>query len=103
MYNPIVIYHVSGSRGKRVGDLSRGIGNLLAKVANEIPEGHLIFVPSELNSVDNLTRERTVQEQFDKNSKWFQPHKRFNEDGISHSARIQWKKINQLSLITVEE
>ena len=72
--------------------MCRGFGNLIAKVANEILEEHLKNFPSQFNSADNLTREKTVQEVFDENSTWFQPHKNFNQDGISHFEHIQWKK-----------
>ena len=66
--NTIVMDQVSGSREKGVSEMSRGFGYLIAKVANEIPEGHLKFVPSPFNSADNLTQEKTVQELFDENS-----------------------------------
>ena len=56
--NTIVMDQIAGSREKGVSDLSRGFGNLIAKVANEIPDGHLKFVPSQFNSADNLTREK---------------------------------------------
>ena len=83
--------------------MSRGFGNLIAKVANEIPEGHLKFVPSQFKSADNLTREKTVQEVFDENLTWFKPHKNFNQDGVPHFERIQWKKVRESTLLTAEE
>ena len=101
--NTIVMDQVSGSREKGVSEMSRGFGNLIAKVANEIPEGHLKFVPSQFNSADNLTREKTVQEVFDENSTWFKPHKNFNQDGVPHFERIQWKKVRESTLLTAEE
>ena len=33
----------------------------------------------------------------------FQPHENFNQDGIPHFERIQWKKVNEPLLIPVEE
>ena len=89
MDNSIVLDKIAASREKGVGEFSRGFSNLIAKVANEIPDGHLKFVPSQFNSADNLTQERTVQELFDKSSTWFQPHENFSQDGIPHFERIQ--------------
>ena len=66
--NTIVMDQIAGSREKGVSGLSRGFGNSIAKVANEIPDGHLNFVPSQFNSADNLTREKTVQQLFEEGS-----------------------------------
>ena len=66
--NTIVMDQITGSRGKGVSDLSRGFENFIAKVANEIPDRHLKFVPSQFNSAGNLTREKTVQELFEESS-----------------------------------
>ena len=73
--------------------MTRGVGNLIAKIAHEIPEGHLLFVPSEYNSADNLTRPKTTDELFAKESNWFQPHPSFNQIGIPKFHRMQMKKI----------
>ena len=64
----IVFDQASGSREKGVSDLSPGFENLIAKVANEVPDGSLRLVPSQLHLVDNLTREKAVQEPFDENA-----------------------------------
>ena len=58
--NTILMDQISGGREKGVSDLSQGFGNLIAKVAIEIPEGHRKFAPSKFDSADNLTREKAV-------------------------------------------
>ena len=40
---------------------------------------------------------------FDENSTWFKPHKNFNQDGVHHFERIQWKKVRESTLLTAEE
>ena len=88
-----MIDQISSCREKGISGLTRGVGNLIAKIAHEIPDGHLLFVPSEYNSADNLTRPKTTEELFAKDSNWFQPHQSFDQAGIPQFHRMQVKKI----------
>ena len=38
--NTIVIDQIQACREKGINGLTRGVGNLIAKIANEIPDGH---------------------------------------------------------------
>ena len=87
--NTIVLDQIAAGREKGVHELSRGFGNLIAKIANDIPAGHIKFVPSQFNSADNLTRAKTVEELFDQKATWFKPHANFNHIGAPHFERIQ--------------
>ena len=78
---------------KGINGLTRGVGNLIDKTTHEIPEGHLLFVPSEYNSADNLKRPKTTEELFAKDSNWFQPHPSFDQTGIPQFHKMQVKKI----------
>ena len=82
--NTVVIDQVISCREKGINGLKRGVGNLIAKIA---------FVPSEYNSADNLTRPKTTEELFAKDSNWFQPHPSFDQIGIPQFHRMQVKKI----------
>ena len=50
-------------------------------------------MPSEYNSADNLTRPKTTDELFAKESNWFQPHPSFNQIEILQFHRMQVKKV----------
>ena len=101
--NTIVLDQIAAGRKKGVNELSRGFGNLIAKIANDIPAGNIRFVPSQFNSADNLTRVRTVEELFDQQATWFKPHANFNQIETPHLERIQWKKVTENTMITTEE
>ena len=58
-------------REKGINGLTKGVENFIAKTANEVPDGHLKFVPSEYNSAEYLTRARTTEKLFATNSIWF--------------------------------
>ena len=45
--NTVVLDQIISCREKGINGLTRGVGNLIAKIAHEIPQGHLLFVPSE--------------------------------------------------------
>ena len=53
----------------------------------------MLFVPSEYNSADNLTRPKTTDELFATESNWFQPHPSFNQVEIPQFHRMQVKKV----------
>ena len=100
--NTIIIDQIVASREKGVSELTRGVGNLIARVANEISEGHLRFVPSEYNSADNLTRIRTVDELFKKEATWFRPHINFDQIGVPHFERMQIKKVFEHAMVATD-
>ena len=58
--NTIVIDQISSCREKGISGLTRGVGNLIAKIAHEIPDGHLLFVPSEYTFVHFCDSEQSV-------------------------------------------
>ena len=91
--NTIVIDQINSCRKKGISGLTRGIGNLTAKIAHEIPDGLRLFVPSDYNSAVNLIRPRITEELFAKDSSWFQPHPSFDPIGIPQFHRMQVKKI----------
>ena len=62
--NTVVLDQVISCREKGTNGLTRGVGNLIAKIAHEIPDGQLLFLPSEYNSADNLTRPKATDELF---------------------------------------
>ena len=66
---------------------------MIAKIVNDIPDGLCNFVPSEYNSVDNLTRIKTVNELVNASSTWFKPHPKFDQTGISVFDRVQIIKL----------
>lgn len=84
---------IESCRQNGIASLTRGVGNLIAKIANDVPADHLLFCPSECNSADNLTRIRTVDDIFSKNSTWFTPHLHFNQPGVPKFERVQMKKV----------
>ena len=91
--NTVVLDQIEACRQNGISSLTRGVGNLIAKIANEIPPDHLNFCPSEYNSADNLTRIRTVDDIFDENSTWFTPHHHFNQTGVPKFERVQLRKV----------
>ena len=77
--NTIILDQIEACREKGYSQLTRGVGNLIAKIVSEVPKAQLNFVPSEYNSADNLTRLKTVEQIFSKDATWFQPSVYFNQ------------------------
>ena len=90
---------IESCRVNGIANLTRGVVNLIAQIANTIPPGHLLFCPSETNSADNLTRIRTVDDIFNERATWFAPHEYFHQEGIPHFARVQLQKVFDLKPI----